>query len=145
MERVLLIALGGAIGTAARYLASGIAVRWLGTDFPYGTLIVNLVGAFAIGVIQEIGTESLVIPDHARLFLTTGIMGGLTTYSTFSYETVRLLEANAWYRASVNVVGTTVAVGVITVVGVSVVRGRGVAVTEGFSYTSAISSALRVV
>jgi CrcB protein len=122
VERVLLIALGGAVGTAARYLASGIAARWLGTDFPYGTLIVNLIGAFAIGVVQEIGTESLLIPDHARLFLTTGIMGGLTTYSTFSYETVRLLEANAWYRASVNVVGTTVACLALCFLGIAIGR-----------------------
>jgi CrcB protein len=107
VERTLLIALGGALGTILRYLTSGLAAQWLGPDFPYGTLIVNLVGSFLIGVIHQVGTESLVLPDHVRWFLTTGLMGGLTTYSAFSYETVRLMEARAWTEAWVNVVATT--------------------------------------
>lgn len=107
MERLLLIALGGAIGTILRYLSSGVAARWLGAEFPYGTLFVNLSGAFIIGLVQELGAESVVISDNTRLFLTTGMMGGLTTYSTFSYETVRLLEANAWHEAWINVIVTT--------------------------------------
>ena len=107
MERVLLIALGGAIGTVARYVTSLIALRWFGPEFPYGTLIVNLSGAFLIGLVQELGAEAAVVSDNTRLFLTTGMMGGLTTYSTFSYETVRLMEANAWAQAWLNVVLTT--------------------------------------
>jgi CrcB protein len=109
VERVLLIALGGAIGTVLRYLTSGLAVKWLGVDFPYGTLMVNLVGSFLIGVIHQLGTESLVLSDDVRWFLTTGVMGGLTTYSAFSYETVRLMEAQAWTEAWLNVLVTTVA------------------------------------
>lgn len=107
VERVLLIALGGAAGTIARYLTSLVALAWLGPDFPYGTLIVNLAGAFLIGLVQELGTETAMMSDNARLFLTTGVMGGLTTYSTFSYETIRLIEAKAWTSAWVNVVVTT--------------------------------------
>lgn len=107
MERVWLVALGGAIGTVLRYLTSLLAARWLGAEFPYGTLIVNLGGAFIIGLVQQIGTETVLVPDNARLFLTTGMMGGLTTYSAFSYETVRLMEANAWHQAWINVVVTT--------------------------------------
>lgn len=107
MERFILICLGGALGTGLRYLASGLAARWLGADFPYGTLIVNLVGSFLIGLIQEIGTASLLIPDTTRLFLTVGIMGGLTTYSSFSYETIRLAQMGAWGQAWVNVLATT--------------------------------------
>jgi CrcB protein len=108
MERALLITLGGAIGTALRYFVSLIAARWFGSEFPYGTLIVNLSGAFIIGLVQELGAETLLIPDNMRLFLTTGMMGGLTTYSTFSYETVRLMEANAWSQAWINISVTTV-------------------------------------
>jgi len=108
MERALFITLGGAIGTALRYFASLLAARWFGSEFPYGTLIVNLSGAFIIGLVQELGTETLLIPDNMRLFLTTGMMGGLTTYSTFSYETVRLMEANAWSQAWINIFVTTV-------------------------------------
>jgi len=108
VERLLLISLGGAIGTALRYVTSTLAARWFGAEFPYGTLIVNLSGAFVIGLVQEVGTAGLLIPDNVRLFLTTGMMGGLTTYSTFSYETVRLMEVNSWHQAWINIFVTTV-------------------------------------
>jgi len=83
------------------------AAQWLGTEFPYGTLICNLAGSLIIGLVQQLGTEALLIPDDVRLFLTTGMMGGLTTYSTFSYETVRLMESGAWSQALINVMVTT--------------------------------------
>jgi len=108
VERALLITFGGAIGTLLRYLTSLAAARWFDSEFPYGTLIVNLSGAFIIGVVQQLGAEQALIPDSARLFLTTGMMGGLTTYSTFSYETVRLMESGAWHQAWINVLVTTV-------------------------------------
>jgi|SRR5215510_7156351 len=122
VERALLIALGGALGTIVRYWTSGLAAQWLGVEFPYGTLIVNLVGSFLIGAIQEIGTESLVLPDDARLFLTTGVMGGLTTYSAFSYETVRLMEARAWMGAALNVLVTTASCLVLCFLGIAAGR-----------------------
>src|SRR5437016_1817514 len=99
VERLLMICLGGAIGTGMRYLTGLLAARWFGTEFPYGTLIVNLAGAFVIGLVQQLGTEAFVIRENVRLFLTTGMMGGLTTYSAFSYETVRLMEVGAWHQA----------------------------------------------
>ena len=105
----MLVGLGGAIGSVLRLLVSLAAAHWLGADFPYGTLFVNLAGSFVIGFVQQIGGEALLIPDNVRLFLTTGMMGGLTTYSTFSYETIRLMETNAWQAAWVNVLVTTIA------------------------------------
>lgn len=84
-----------------------MAAHWFGAEFPYGTLIVNLAGSFVIGVVQQIGSDALLIPDNVRIFITTGMMGGLTTYSTFSYETVRLMETNAWPQAWINIVVTT--------------------------------------
>ena len=90
-----------------RYLTANLAVRWLGVDFPYGTLIVNVVGSFLIGLIQQVGVTSLLIPETTRLFLTVGIMGGLTTYSSFSYETMKLLQEGAIGLALANV-GVTV-------------------------------------
>lgn len=105
----MLVGLGGAIGSILRLLVSLAAAQWLGADFPYGTLFVNLAGSFVIGFVQQIGGEALLIPDNVRLFLTTGMMGGLTTYSTFSYETIRLMETNAWQAAWVNVLVTTIA------------------------------------
>ena len=129
MGRFLLICLGGAIGTGCRYLTAIIAGQWFGTEFPYGTLIVNLVGAFIIGLVQQLGLEALVISDDARLFLTTGVMGGLTTYSTFSYETVRLMESGAWSAAWVNVVVTTAACLSLCFLGIA--AGRGVMLLRG--------------
>lgn len=122
MERALLITLGGAIGTLLRYITSLLAAQWFGTEFPYGTLIVNLSGAFVIGVVQHLGMEGLMIPDNTRLFLTTGMMGGLTTYSTFSYETVRLMETGAWSQAWINIFVTTVICLSLCFVGMSVGR-----------------------
>ena len=129
MERFLIICLGGSIGTGMRYLTAIAAARWFGADFPYGTLIVNLVGAFVIGLVQQLGTEALVIPDGTRLFLTTGMMGGLTTYSTFSYETVRLMESGAWHQAWINIVVTTTICLSLCFLGIAV--GRGLMVLRG--------------
>src|SRR5262245_21045521 len=119
---MLLVALGGGIGTALPQLTARRAGRWWGTEFPYGTLIVNLVGAFIIGLVGQIGTVSVLVPESTRLFLTTGVMGGMTTYSAFSYETVRLMEANAWYHAWINVAVTTIAC--LTLCYLGIVAGR---------------------
>lgn len=104
--RLLLICLGGACGTAARYGVGVAAVSWFGVDFPYGTLIVNVVGALLIGVIQELALSTAAIPETLRLVLAVGVMGGFTTYSAFSYETIRLAERGAW-GAALNVLLTT--------------------------------------
>jgi len=108
VDRLALVAVGGAAGSVLRYLTNGLAVRWLGLDFPYGTLIVNVVGSFLIGLVQALADEAAVFPEPARLFLSVGVMGGFTTYSAFSYETVRLVELDAWGRALANVAVTTV-------------------------------------
>jgi CrcB protein len=107
VERFLLVCLGGAIGTGLRYLTGGLAARWLGADFPYCTLLVNVVGSFLIGFIQQVSATMSIIPESARLFLTVGVMGGLATYSAFSYETVRLMDRDAWGQAWMNVLATT--------------------------------------
>jgi CrcB protein len=122
LEQIMLVGIGGALGSVLRLLASVLATKWLGGEFPYGTLIVNISGAFLIGLVQHLGTEALVIPNHARVFLTTGMMGGLTTYSTFSYETVRLMEANAWHQAWVNIIVTTTVCLSLCFVGIAVGR-----------------------
>ncbi|MBI2528061.1 MAG: fluoride efflux transporter CrcB [Candidatus Rokubacteria bacterium] len=105
--RLILICLGGALGTGARYWAGGVAARWLGSDFPYGTLLVNVLGSFLIGLLQQVGLSTLVIPDAVRLVLTIGVLGGFTTYSSFSYETLKLLESGDWLYAALNVLVTT--------------------------------------
>lgn len=106
MLRFLLICLGGALGTGIRYLTATAAARLIGPEFPWGTLAVNLAGAFAIGLVQHLA-GALVLSETARLVLATGVMGGLTTYSAFSYETVALARAGSWLAATLNVVVTT--------------------------------------
>jgi CrcB protein len=126
---VLVVCLGGAVGSGLRYLVGVAAMRWLGAEFPYGTLIVNLAGAFAIGLIQEFAAQTLRVPEPLRLFLTAGVLGGLTTYSSFTFETVRLAEAGGWWAAVLNVAVTTVACLALCVLGLGAARlllgGRG--------------------
>jgi len=90
--KILLVSVGGAIGSIARYLVSTWAAAAFGTAFPRGTLIVNVVGSFLIGAIFETSLRSAAISGDLRLFLTTGVIGGFTTYSSFNYETLRLLQ-----------------------------------------------------
>lgn len=92
MYKILLVALGGSIGAVTRYLVSNWAAEKFGAEFPYGTLIVNVVGCFIIGAFMTMATERLIINPYWRLLVTVGFVGGLTTFSSFSYETFRLLE-----------------------------------------------------
>jgi CrcB protein len=122
MQGVLLVALGGALGSVLRYLTAIAAVRWLGVDFPWGTLVVNLVGSFVIGVANELAADALTLPPDTRLFLVTGVMGGLTTYSAFSYEAARMLEAHAWWTAAGYVVATSAACVTLCLLGIALAR-----------------------
>ena len=102
------VSIGGALGSLARYgVATGAAAVW-GTAFPFGTLIVNVVGSFLISVIMTVSLGSGVISPTARLFLTTGIMGGFTTYSSFNFDTLRLAQSNAYGLAGLNIAVTVV-------------------------------------
>lgn len=94
MVQLLLIAAGGALGAVGRHAVGVAALRLFGPDFPWGTLIVNVTGGLAMGLIM--GGLTRFEPAHAtewRLFLATGVLGGFTTFSAFSLETVRLIEA----------------------------------------------------
>jgi CrcB protein len=106
--RFLLICLGGAVGTGARYLLGGWAARAFGTAFPYGTLIINSLGSFFIVVIMGLSLDRQLISPELRLVLTTGVMGGFTTYSTFNYETLRLVAGWSPGFALLNVAATVV-------------------------------------
>lgn len=88
---VLLVATGGAIGAAARYLAGLWIVARLGSDFPWGTFFVNATGSFLIGIVLVL-VEGGELPAEARLFLAVGVLGGYTTFSSFSYETLQLMS-----------------------------------------------------
>jgi CrcB protein len=98
MARLLWICLGGAIGTGARYLLSSWLFRVAGPGFPYGTLAVNVIGSFLLGLILQVSLTSEGISPTLRLALTTGMLGGFTTYSTFNHETLVFLQEGAWLR-----------------------------------------------
>jgi CrcB protein len=102
MTRILLIGIAGALGTLTRYGVGLWAGRTLGTGFPFGTLIVNLVGCFLIAGITHVALSTALISPTLRLTLTTGFMGGLTTYSSFNLETTQFLQSRAWHAAVIN-------------------------------------------
>jgi fluoride exporter len=102
MTKVLLIGLAGALGTLTRYGVGVWAGKTLGTGFPYGTLIVNIAGCFFIALVSQIAISTTLVSPTLRLTLTTGFMGGLTTYSSFNYETTSLLRDRAWATGLLN-------------------------------------------
>jgi fluoride exporter len=122
MARLLWICLGGAIGTGARYLLSGWLLRILGPEFPYGTLAVNALGSFLLGVLMQVALSTESFPPTLRLTLATGVMGGFTTYSTFNYETLQLFQEGAWLLGLANL-GITVA-GCLAAGALGLVAGR---------------------
>ena len=103
MNRLLIVMFGGGVGSGARYLLSGWVAERLGAGWPYGTLAVNLLGSLALGFIAELGARSAAMSLEVRLLLTTGFMGGFTTYSTFNYETLKLLQDGRMGAAALNV------------------------------------------
>lgn len=108
MGRFLWIGLAGALGTWCRYLVGIGAGRLLGTAFPYGTLVVNLAGCFLMGVAMHVALTSPAVSVTTRFALTTGFLGGFTTYSAFNYETSSLLRDQAWGAGLVNLALTVI-------------------------------------
>jgi CrcB protein len=102
MERFFWICLAGAAGAGARYLIALWAAQRFGSTFPYGTLIVNLIGCFSIAALMH-AALALGWSPNLRAALTIGFIGGLTTYSSFNYETMRLFEEGATASAAANV------------------------------------------
>jgi CrcB protein len=100
---LLYVAVGSAIGGVSRYLLGGLIQRVLDTTFPAGTLLINISGSFLLGAILRYAIETPTLSPEIRAFLTIGFCGGYTTFSTFSYETVALLEDGEWTRAGLYV------------------------------------------
>lgn len=100
LNRIIYVFLGGGAGSAARYLVTIAAARLISPEFPFGTLIVNLVGCFLIGFVHSVAMLSARLSPEIRLFLTAGMLGGFTTYSAFNYETLNLLEQGQTARAA---------------------------------------------
>ena len=102
MIQILAIAAGGATGAVLRFLMSGWIYAWLGRGFPYGTLIVNVVGSLLMGLLSVLLIERLSLGPEWRAAILIGLLGGFTTFSTFSIETLNLIEAGAHGKALAN-------------------------------------------
>jgi fluoride exporter len=103
MERALLVGIGGFFGSMARYGLAGVVQRWSGSDFPAGTLAVNVLGSFILGIVLALSLERELLSPNGRLLLGAGFCGGFTTMSTFSYETLALLREGGVLAAVGNI------------------------------------------
>jgi fluoride exporter len=108
MAHALIVGIGGFFGAIVRYWLQGLAQRWLQDVFPIGTLAVNLLGCLAIGSIMYLVEYREFFGPELRIFLTIGILGGFTTFSTFGYETFMLLRDGQYASATVNVLANVV-------------------------------------
>jgi len=100
MTIYLAIALGGAFGAMSRYWVSTRTYAWLGTDFPYGTLMVNVSGSFVIGLLTVLLSEKLTLPEEVRFALVVGFLGSYTTFSTFALDALHWLNNGAVLKAT---------------------------------------------
>ncbi|HEX7637251.1 MAG TPA: fluoride efflux transporter CrcB [Burkholderiaceae bacterium] len=102
----LLVFLGGGLGAALRHLVNQLSLRLAGSGFPWGTMFINITGSILMGVIAGLFAFKLSLPQSLRLFIATGILGGYTTFSTFSLESVLLLERGQPGQAALYVLGS---------------------------------------
>ena len=119
---LLYVALGSAIGGVSRYLLGGLVQRMLDTTLPAGTLLVNITGSFLLGAIIRYALETPSLSPDVRAFLTIGFCGGYTTFSTFSYETMALLEDGEWARAGVYITASVILSLIATFLGLALAR-----------------------
>ena len=103
MQNYIIVFIGAGIGGVLRYWLSGFVYKFLPPTFPYGTLTVNVLGSFIIGIVMYYFDSYELISSQLRIFLTIGFCGGLTTFSTFSYETINFLKEREYLYAGLNI------------------------------------------
>lgn len=108
MRNILVIAIGAALGANLRYAMTLWAARQFGTTFPYGTLLVNLLGCLLIGALLQLAATRLPLSEQARLLLVTGLLGGFTTFSSFGHEAYGLIVAGSWGAAALYVAASVI-------------------------------------
>ena len=116
--RIFLIALMGAAGTLARYWLQGIIQYRSGSNFPFGTLVVNLSGCLLLGFLAQLTFNRMIISPEWRIAMTIGFFGGYTTFSTFGWETAKMLQDGEWLHATVYVAASMVAGLLLTLAGI---------------------------
>ncbi|RLD62145.1 MAG: fluoride efflux transporter CrcB [Bacteroidetes bacterium] len=122
MYKILLLVSGGAIGTVARYFISGVAQKYMDSGFPWGTLVVNITGAFVIGLIWGL-FETVEINSGIRAFIFIGILGGFTTFSSFALETMNLYKQGEIKIAILNILANNTLSIILVFVGFMAARG----------------------
>lgn len=103
MLNLLIIGCGGFLGAISRFLVSELVYVFIGTGLPYGTLVVNLTGSFLLGIVAQLGISGDFLPDSANSFIGIGFLGAFTTFSTFSVQTLELLESGSPIKALLNI------------------------------------------
>ena len=106
--RLLLIAVFGAVGTLARYGLQGLVQIRMGSTFPFGTLLINLTGCFLLGLIGQVTLNRMIVPPEWRVAIAVGFFGGYTTFSSFGWETAKMLESGEWLRATTYVASSVI-------------------------------------
>ncbi|BDG02201.1 fluoride efflux transporter CrcB [Anaeromyxobacter oryzae] len=106
MDKLLLVCVGGALGSGARYLVGTWSLAAFGPGFPRGTLAINVIGSFLLAVIMTASITTESVSPHLRLFLATGVMGGFTTYSSFNWETITLAQEGRFLAAGLYLAAT---------------------------------------
>ncbi len=122
MRDFLVISLGAVFGVNARYLISRYAARILGPVFPYGTLIINVLGSFVVGFFLAWATERTVVDPRWRLLVVVGLCGGFTTFSSFAYESIAYLEQGQWALLATNVLSNNLLSLAAVLAGVALAR-----------------------
>ncbi len=122
MSQLLVIAAGGSIGAVMRFIMSTGIHSWLGKGFPYGTLIVNVLGSLLMGLLYELFLQRLSVSPEVRALLLVGFLGAFTTFSTFSIETINLIEQGYLIKAIVNVLANVILCVLAAWVGLQIVR-----------------------
>lgn len=123
MDRnIILVGVGGFLGSVFRYLVTILLARQFTTSFPLGTLTVNIVGCFLIGILFALSEKGNLLTPEWRIFLTTGFCGGFTTFSTFSYESIRLLQDGELLYLSLNVALSVIVGFAATYLGMFVIK-----------------------
>lgn len=108
MKEILFVAAGGAIGSSLRYILSSSIYNWFGRAMPWGTLAVNVIGSFAMGLLSILLVEKFNIAQEWRLAIVVGVLGGFTTFSAFSWDTLDLMQQGLTLKAMLNVLANVV-------------------------------------
>ena len=119
MLAVLLVAIGGGIGSATRYLVGGWFAARFGSAFPYGTFAINVTASFIVGFFLAFAQERVSLAPNLRLFVAVGFIGGYSTFSTFEYESVRLLQDGEMLLGAVYLLGSVITGGLAAIGGIA--------------------------